>query len=266
MRYLLWLLPLAALLFSCTGQKQKGTPLAQVGNEVLTLESFRSSFSEEQWNSLTAEQKKQYTEDWVNVTLLALEADRQKLAEEPSVKQRLDYAEKKVKANALIASRLADVRISEDQLFNYYRIHQGDFQSKMMEYNVQRILLKDENTARILLKRIEDGYGFDEAAASHSQESLKDNIGRMGFIVASGPDSLFWKAARDLKQNTPGMFNTADGFYILRWTEQREGSQEANFEEYRGEIRSILLREKQRQVYEDLVRELKAQTDKVFYY
>jgi len=255
-----------ALLFACKVKQEPGTPLAQVNDDVLTLEAFRSTFSEEQWNRLSSEQRKREIEDWVNVTLLAQEADRLKLNEEQAIRQRMDYAVKKVKANALIAQRLANITISEDQLFNYYRVHQADFQTRLMEYHVQRIFLREKNSAEILLKRIKDGYNFSEAVLNHSQENLRENLGNLGFVASGGADSLFWKAARDLKQNEPGLLAANDGFYILRWTEQREGSQEANFEEYRAEIRTILLRERRKQVYEELVRELKMKTDKVYYY
>lgn len=266
MKRLPLLLLLLLALMSCSKQKDKGIPLAQVNDEILTLEGFRASMGEERWNAMSPEQKKKYIEDWVNVTLLAQEAEKLGLDKERAIRQRLNFAAKKVKANALIARRLASVRISEDQLFNYYRIHQADFQSKLMEYNVQRILVDKQNSAEILLKRIIDGYAFDEAVLAHSRENLRENLGRMGFIVSGGPDSLFWKAAQKLEQNDPGLLAADEGVYILRWTEQREGTQEANFEEYRNEIRAILLREKQRQVYEDLVKELKTKTGKVYYY
>lgn len=266
-RYLIPALLLILLALGCSPKKGDGsTPLAQVNGDILTQEAFRSTFTDEQWNALSAEQKKQELEDWVNITVLAQEADLQKLSEEKAVRQRIDYAQKKIKANALIAKRMANMDVSEDALFAYYRVHQADFQSKLMEYNVQRIFLADQSNAEILLKRLKDGLAFDEAVASYSQETLRDNQGRMGFVTADGADSLFWRAAHGLQQNEPGILNTASGCYILRYTQQREGTQDANFEEYRSEIRTILLRDKQRQVYEDLIRELKAKTANIYYY
>jgi parvulin-like peptidyl-prolyl isomerase len=88
----------------------------------------------------------------------------------------------------------------------------------------------------------------------------------MGYVTANGPDSLFWRAVHGLKKDEPGRLATADGVYLLRYINQREGSQEANFEDYKGEIRAILLAEKLNQVYEDLLRELKAKDNKIYYY
>jgi len=266
-RVLLPVLVCLVLLCGCKRKEERpSTPLAQVNGETLYLEDFRATFSDEQWAALSPEQKKQEIEDWVNVTLLAQAAEEQKLDQESGVKQRIDYAARKIKANALIARRMSQMEISEEALFAYYRLHRSDFQGKLQEYDVQRIFLTDANAASILFKRLQEGLNFDEAALSYSQEPLKDKLGYMGYVTANGPDSLFWRAVHGLKKDEPGRLATADGVYLLRYINQREGSKEANFEDYKGEIRAILLAEKLNQVYEDLLRELKAKDNKIHYY
>lgn len=101
----------------CKKDKQpQGTILAQVGDDKLYEESFKSVFSEEEWASMDSETRKKYVQDWVNLTLLAQESKRAGLDNSLEVKQKLDFATKKVKANALIADRMADLEISEDAL------------------------------------------------------------------------------------------------------------------------------------------------------
>ncbi|MCB5245564.1 MAG: peptidylprolyl isomerase [Candidatus Cloacimonadaceae bacterium] len=247
--------------------KEESTPLAEVNGEILTLESFRSLYTEEQWNNLSEAQKRKEIENWVNLTVLAQEADREKISEEKATKLRIDYALKKVKANALLAQRLANLTISEEEMFNYYRLHQADFNRKLMEYNIQRILCSDENTAKALLNRIKSGeYDFNQAALENSLEELKYKQGRMGFVSANGPDSLFWKAAQKLEINEPGIVTVNNKTYIIRSTEQREGKQEATFVDYRKEIYDLLLKDKKQQLYNDLVRELKMKNNNIYYY
>jgi hypothetical protein len=48
--------------------------------------------------------------------------------------------------------------------------------------------------------------------------------------------------------------------------EERSGTQEANFEDFKDEIRRRIISEKEEAVYLDLVRELKRQNDKIYYY
>ena len=263
----LWMLLTILVLGACKPQsKQESTPLAEVNGDVLSLEGFRSNYSDEEWNSLTPEEKKQEIENWVNVTLLAQAAEERNLHEEKAVRQRIDYATKKIKANALIARRLASVTIGEEELFNYYRLHLSEFQSKLPEYDVQRILVRNEGAARILLQRLKDGYEFEVAVAEQSQEMLRDKQGRMGFVNAAGEDSLFWRAAHALMPNEPGIAGVNGAVYILRHTAQRDSNQDADFTQYRDQIRQILLQDKQRQVYEDLLREFKMQDNDIYYY
>jgi len=152
-------------------------------------------------------------------------------------------------------------------MFNYYRLHQAEFNRKLMEYNIQRILCSDENSAKNLLNKIKSGeYDFNLAVSDYSLEELKYRQGRMGFVSANSPDSLFWKAAQKLKINEPGVVNVNGKTYIIRVTEQREGTQEATFVDYRSEIYDLLLKEKKQQVYNDLVRELKMKNNNIYYY
>ncbi len=114
---------------ACRKDKDNSAKLAEVNNEVLTLEAFQSTFGVEEWESLPADARKRFVEDWVNLTLLAQTADKQGMSKDLAIQQKISYAAKKVKANALIARRLAEVQVSEDQLFSYFRIHQAEFQN-----------------------------------------------------------------------------------------------------------------------------------------
>jgi len=262
---LLLLLPML-LGLSCGKKKpqSQSPPVAQVSEDILRQDAFRSTFTDEEWNAMDSAQRKKYVEDWVNLTLLAQEADALGISKEPEVRQKLDYASKKVKANALIARRLADIKISEDELFNYYRIHQADFTGKMLEYNVQRIYLKDQPSATALLERLKTGLDFNEAVRTSSRENLREQLGNMGFV--SPADTLFWQQARSLKDGEFGMFAADGGWYLIRHTGTREGEQDAGFEEFRTEIRERILSERQRQVYDELLRELKAKNNEIYYY
>lgn len=268
-RFLIAAIMVFILCSSCELKKEKEefTPLAEVNGEVLTLEAFRSLYTDEQWNKLSETQKRKEIENWVNLTILAQEADKEKISEENATKLRIDYAVKKVKANALLARKLANLTISEEEMFNYYRLHQADFTKKLMEYNIQRILCPDENAAKNLLNKIKTSeYDFNLAVIENSLEELKYKQGRMGFVSANSPDSLFWKAAYKLKINEPGIVTVNGKTYIIRYTEQREGTQEATFVDYRNEIYELLLKEKKQQVYNDLVRELKIKNNNIYYY
>jgi len=254
------------LLFACTKKEEKGVALAQVDKEILYLDDFKSTFAVEEWEKLSPETRKKYIEDWVNLTLLAHYADKQGLDKDKAVKQKINYAAKKVKANALIAKGLSEIEVSEDQLFNYFRLHQAEFQKNAVEYNIQRISLMDKISAENVLQQLNQGMSFAEAVQRYSTEELKNRGGFMGMVSASGPDSLFWLKARELKENEFGLIYKEPMWYVFRVLESKITPQEANFEDYREEIKRKVLLEKQDQVYQELIKAIKSQTSEIYYY
>ena len=182
------------------------------------------------------------------------------------MKQKINYAAKKVKANALIAKGLSEIEVSEDQLFNYFRLHQAEFQKNAVEYNIQRIALMDKISAENVLQQLNQGMSFAEAVQRYSTEELKNRGGFMGMVSASGPDSLFWLKARELKENEFGLVYKEPMWYVFRVLESKITPQEANFEDYREEIKRKVLLEKQDQVYQELIKAIKSQTSEIYYY
>jgi peptidyl-prolyl cis-trans isomerase C len=255
-----------ALLTACNKKDEKGIALAQVNGETLYLENFKATFGVDDWEKLSPELRKKYIEDWVNLTVLAQYADKQGLNKKAEVKQRISYAAKKVKANALISARLNEVQVSEDQLFNYFRLHQAEFQKNAVEYSIQRIALKDKLIAENVMQQLGAGMNFNEAVQRYSQEELKARNGMMGFVNTAGADSSFWLSARNLGENGFGLLNKDQLWFVFRITEQRTTAQEANFEDYRAEIKRKVLLEKQDQIYQELIKDIKSRTDKIYYY
>lgn len=267
MKYLSWfLIALALLSTSCHRNEQKGVALAQVNNEVLYLNDFKATLGIDNWDSLSPTERKKYVEDWVNLTLLAQYADQEKLSGQVSVRQRIAYAAKKVKANAVIGNRLAQIQVSEDQLFNYFRLHQAEFQKNTVEYALQRIACNDKISAETVLSQLGQGMNFNDAVNRYSIEDLKASGGRMGFVTSSSPDSSFWLAARDLGEGQTGIVNKDQLWYVFRILETRETAKEANFEDYRQDIRRKIILEKQDQVYQDILREIKSGKNEIYYY
>jgi peptidyl-prolyl cis-trans isomerase C len=262
---IVWLILLITLA-ACHKKEVKGVALASVNDETLYLEDFKATFGVGEWDSLSPEQRKKYIEDWVNLSVLAQYADEEGIGKDRAVRQRMLYAAKKVKANTLISRRLAEVQVSEDQLFNYFRIHQGEFQKNAVEYSIQRIALSDKISAENVLGQLNRGMAFNEAVQRYSTEELKNKGGMMGFVTSASADSSFWLAARNLADKETGIVSKDQLWFVFRIMETRTSSLEANFEDYRADIKRKILLEKQDEVYNDLLKEVKSRTDKIYYY
>lgn len=264
-KYTLIFLGILLLIAACN-QEAKPVILAEVNGETLELEAFKATLGDGVWDSLDSATRRRYVEDWVNLTLLAQAAKEAGLDQDPGIRERISYAGKKVKANALISERLSQLRISEDQLFSYFRVHQAEFQKPALTYDIQRIQLPDKLTAESVYEQILQGLDFDQAAARFSTDNLRPARGRMGLVESTSPDSTFWLAARELELGQPGIVSKDDFWYVFRYTATQESEKEASFEEYRAEIRRKILSEKQEEVYQSLLREIKAQGNEIYYY
>lgn len=240
--------------------------LAEVNGEVLSLKTFKAIVGEEAWENLRPEQKRRYVEDWVNLTLLAQAAEAQQLDRDPIVKERISYAQKKVKANALIAANLAKINISEDQLFSYFKIHQNDFRKAIMTYEIQRIALPDKLTAEKILQRINQGLDFNIAQKRYSIDELRSQNGMMGYVEPASADSLFWQTASKLEPLHPALVKNNEVWYIIRYTDSKQGDYQPSFEAHREEIKQRIITEKQEEIYQELLKEIKSQNNKIYYY
>ncbi len=260
------LLALLMLISACERKVEPDSILAEVNGEILDRETFIASFGVTYWDSLNQEAKRSYVEDWVNLTLLAQAAEKAKLDQEPMIRQRIDFAGKKVKANALISKRLAEIKISEDQLFSYFRIHQADFVKDLVNYQIQRIALPDKASALRVMQEINQGGDFEVALRRYSSEALRSTKGMMGFVEEASPDSVFWHAAHQLKLMEPGIVSRDGDWYVIRYTQTAPSDKLPNFEDYRAEIKARILAEKQEELYHQLLREIKAQNQEIYYY
>lgn len=257
------------LAFGFVACKQGGKSkerLAEVNGEILYTKDFVAMIGEDYWLAMDASARRKAVEDWVNITLLAQAAKEQKLQENAGVKQRLDIAKKKVAANALLADRLAHINISEDQLFSYFRVHRAEFMEPVQFYRIQRICLPGKILAETVFEKIKDGLDFDLAQRRYSSETPPHLSGDMGFVEPSSADSLFWLGARQLEPGEAGMIKKDEYWYVIRYTDKKEGDDVANFEDFKAEIRHKILLEKQEDIYRDLLREIKTKAKKVYYY
>jgi len=245
----------------CQGVSDKSNVVAQVNGETLSLTEFQSNFTPEQWKALTPEQKKEYLQQWINITLLAQAAEKQSVDKDKSVKFKLDYAKKKVLGNALISGRLSTQNISEEDMFNYYRIHQGDFDKPAMNYKVQRIYVTETSALDKVQQELKRGMKFEDAARQYSQEALGQTGGFMGSVTPQDVDSTFWYAVKSVKQFEVTVLPKDNGWFLLRYYTEEPGNSATGFEANKEEIRSRILDERKQQIYDDLLKELKSKAN-----
>jgi len=260
MKRIFWILLISIVLFSCIQEEEDVNILAQVNQEKLTEIDLRSNFTELKWKQLTPEDKKDLVQDWIELTLLAQEADKLLISDTPKIRNKILFAEKNIKSNALIAQKLSEVSVSEDDLFNYYRVHKSQYQKSHVEYKVQRIYVKDENLLPEIRREIKTS-NFKVAAQKYSEESLGKNGGYMGFVAENGINKILWDTLINLKRYNYKSVKVDDAFYIIRYYDVQNVKTEKTFVEVVDEIRATLIRARKKEVFDELIEGLKKKSE-----
>lgn len=248
------------LILSCGQKNEEHNVVARVNDEKLQIEELKANFSDKQWEELSQKERENLVQDWIQLTVLAQEADKLGLSEQPQIRHKLKTAEKNIKSNALIAQKMAEIKISEDDLFNYYRVHKSQYQKSHKEYRVQRIFIKDETLLDEVKNAIQE-TSFKEAAIKYSQESIGQNGGYLGYVSQQNIDSASWKALTQLKIYHWQTVQVDNGYFIIRYYDQRNVTTEKTFLEVIEEIKVILLKQKQQEMYENLIEDLKRKSE-----
>ncbi len=260
MSKLLLLLLVTVILFGCQ-HAGKASIVAQVNNETLSMSDFQSMFSKTEWDEMNIGQKREFIHQWIDLTLLAQTAKEMKLENSNQVQEKIKLAEKKVLTNAVIAEKLKSIQVSEEELFNYYRIHMGEFNQAGKILKVQRIYLQDRTKVDEVMVELRKGMNFADAAKAYSQESLGQNGGYAGMVTVSDSVKTFWNALQNLKVYEIAIIPVNEGYYLARSYEETLGTGTPTFDTLREEIRQRVLKEKRQQIYDDLLRNLKSKAD-----
>ena len=248
-----------AILFSCV-QTEEEKIVAQVNDIKLTFDEFKANFSNEKWEALTVEDKKEFIQDWVQLTLLSQEADLLEISQSPKLKEKIKYAEINIKANALIATKLADVTVSEDELFNYYKIHKNEYQTSHKEYKVQRIFTKDKAKLSGIIDAIKT-TSFKKAAILHSEEPAGRNGGYIGFLSKKNTHINIWNALTSLQKHYYKTVETDRGFYLVKYYDTRIIFTDKTFLEVKEDILKKVTKKKKEDLFENLIKELKNKSE-----
>lgn len=232
--------------------------IVKVNDETLSLEEFKAIFSDEEWAEMSEEELENHLDKWIKLTLLAQESDKRGLSDLPAVKQRISNSEKKIKANVLIANEVSSIQISENKLLNYYQVNSAEYKQNRKQYKYQRILLNNKEELNQAVNDLKNGMSFKDAAIKYSNEEAGKKGGYMGFIAQKDVHKDLWLALESLSRYNWKSIIYEDGYMLLRWIEKREIDIEIPFSEVKEEIKNKFLKDNQKQIFEELVNELKS--------
>ena len=249
-RYLLFIFFL--LLSACLEQEQQQLEqdfIVKVDEEILTTQEFEANFNTQELQNMTPAKKQAFIERWINLSLLAQAADKQKISEKPEISAKITNAAKKIKANALVAKTIKEIKVDEDELFNYYRVHRNKYTKKVKQYEVQRIFCQDEAKINETSNKIQSKeLSFDQAARKYSEEDIASQSGYAGFLSKADMNNKIWNTLENLKKWHYKTVKTNHGYYIVMYHNVRNVDLGKTFPEAKNEIRKILIERKKENI------------------
>lgn len=195
-------------------------------------------------------------EQVIDQRLLAREAERRGLDEDPAVQRRLEAARRQVLGDALV-EREVEGAVNEDQVRRLYDEFRSE-QREVEEFRIRRILVATEAEAQAVRRELQGGASFDALAAERSTDAAtRFNGGDLGYV---DPAALPAPYAPLLGAAAPGSLigpvAAEGGFAVLR-VEDRRREPVRSLEEMRPQILRFLSFDRVR----ELLQKLRADTE-----
>jgi len=131
----------------------------------------------------SAEASKSLVDQLVLEELLVQEADKQKLAEDPEIKQQLAMVQRSLLASSVVRRMLSEKTPSEDAIKKEYETATAAMKGK--EYKASHILVDSEDKAKEVIAELKKGGNFAELAKTKSSDSSAANGGDLGWFTPS---------------------------------------------------------------------------------
>lgn len=203
------------VLASCA--REEGVVVARVGKEVLTRDQLAAMVPVDVSSKANREVYLDLARRWMRTRLLAREARRLELQDDPEVRRLVRERTEEVLAQ-VVTDRMLDTmpEIPEATLRNYYDAHQAEFQRDEPEISFRRIRLADLASAQALLAKLTPATFVAEAQRLNPDpvEALEaQRFWRRSALPATMADPLFTLKEGEISEpiEMPGGF----GLFLL---------------------------------------------------
>lgn len=206
----------------------------------------------------TEEGRKYVLEDLINQELLYMYAKDEKIDENEDFRKEMAEIEKNVLKQYVINKILTSVEITDDEKLSFYEANKANF-SNPETVNAKHILVDTEEKANEILAQIKSGdITFEAAAMANSTCPSKDRGGDLGEfgpgqMVPEFDQAVFAMEVGQISEPVQTQF----GFHLIKLESKNEASIPA-YEEIADKVEKTLMFQKQGEVYQAKLNEVKA--------
>lgn len=230
-------------------------PVAVVNGKAISKASFEQYVQQLRGRTKvdSAEASKSLVEQLVLEELLVQEADKQKLAEDPQIKQQLAMVQRSLLASSVIRRMLSQSAPTEEAIKKEYETAIAAMKGK--EYKASHILVDSEDKAKEIIAELKKGANFGDLAKAKSTDSSKDSGGDLGWFSPSMMVPPFSQAVAKMEKGkfTEQPVQTSFGWHVILLEDVRDATP-PSLEELKPQIQQML----QSKVVNDYLEKLKA--------
>ncbi len=197
-------------------------------------------------DSLPLERRRELLRALVREEILAQEADKVKLSEEPAIKERLEELRRQVVIEELLKRNVASrVQIGDADLHRAYDENTEMF--TIEEVGASHIMVKTQAEAEAIRLELLAGKDFAELARATSQDTgSAAKGGDLGMLGRGQTAPEFEEAAFALKEGEISqVVKTEFGYHIIKGGKHTRVTRP--FEEVKDQLRQMLMQRKQRE-------------------
>ena len=199
---------------------------------------------------------KRVVDELVNQEILYLDAIEKKMDEDAEFLSELDRLKEGLLKQYAVNKLLMDTKVTEDEVKTYFNENKEMFK-KPESVEASHILVEDEDKANNIIKEIEEGLSFEEAASKYSSCQSKEQGGRLGEFGRGQMVPEFDKAAFEMEVDVVSEpVKSQFGYHIIKVT-AKNAEGESSFDEVKAQLSQQLLGMKQQELYLEETNKLK---------
>jgi peptidyl-prolyl cis-trans isomerase C len=247
---------LLALLASPVLAEDAAKPAATVNGTPITEEDLAIAAADLGGSlpqQMTPEQKRDYLTSYsVDLSLVAAEADKEKIVSDADMQKRLDYFRKKILMEQLLTKAARDA-VTDEAMKKLYDDTVKSITPEE-EVHARHILLENEDDAKKAYDRVKNGEDFAKVAKELSKDPGSSDGGDLGWFTKDRMVKEFADAAFALK---PGEVSppvkSQFGWHVIKLEERRQKAV-PTFDQVKQQIETYLTRKSQ----QDLILKLRS--------
>ena len=244
--------------------------LAKVGQKEITNLDVQGAiqgldpFQAQQFQ--TEEGQKYVLDDLINQELLYMYAKDNKIDQDEEFRTEMKRVEENVLKQYVINKILTSVKLTEEEKKAFFEAQKQSF-SKPETASAKHILVDSEEKANDILGKINAGeVSFEDAAKEHSTCPSKDAGGDLGTFGRGQMVPEFENAVFNMNNGeVSGPVKTQFGYHLIK-LENKNASSIPEYDEVAEEVGKTLLFQKQGEVYQQKLNEVKEKYPNVVEY